>query len=66
MQGNMTYRKARKLNAVFLLLLFATDNSSKAQNDLNEKSEGDDQVNGRSPEYFEEKLREFERNKYSF
>ena len=65
MQGNMTYRKAKKLNAAFLLLLLATDQAEEGQT---KGTGGSREVSHptRSPEYFNDKLKEFERNKIRF
>ncbi len=65
MQGEMTYRKARKLNAIFLLLLLATESAGNRESS-SESQQNNDQGRGRSPEYFEEKLREYEREQFRF
>ena len=66
MPDQMTYRRAKKLNAVFILLLFATDRSDTDpalnKEDNSKPSEGP----AKSPEYYEEKMKEFERNKFRF
>ena len=66
MKGNMTFKRARKLNAVFLLLLFATDHTASNATEFNEENQENFQGRTKDPEYFEDKLKEFERNKYRF
>lgn len=66
MEGNMTWQKARKLNAVFLLLLLATEQLPKNQEVAEEETQNESQKQNRSVAYFEEKLKEFERNKFRF
>lgn len=66
MKDNMTYRKARKLNAAFLLLLFATDNTTNNSMNTTEETSHASHGSVKTPQYFEEKLREYERDKYRF
>ena len=65
MQGQMTYKKARKWNAIFLLLLLATDpGSNNSSEDTGPKQRG--QGRARPQEFFEEKLKEFERDQIRY
>ncbi len=66
MQDQMTYRKARKLDAVFLLLLLAAESKSRSETSGDRVIVGDKVVAGPTSEYFEQKLQEFERDKYRF
>ncbi len=66
MQDQMTYRKARKLNAIFLLLLLAAESASQSENGSHKPADSDLDFTGPTSEYFEQKLQEFERDKYRF
>jgi len=66
MQGNMTYRKAKKLNAVFLLLFLATNDVEGGSETLVDQEKQESQKRIRSKEYFNEKMKEFERNQIRF
>ena len=57
MEGNMTWQKAR---------LLATEQLPKNQEVAEEETQNESQKQNRSVAYFEEKLKEFERNKFRF
>jgi hypothetical protein len=61
-----TYKQAHKMNAVFLLLLFSTNSATSQQGHKAPDTQNSEQGKGRALEYFEEKMREFERDKYRF
>jgi hypothetical protein len=66
MQEPLSYKKAKKLNAVFLLLLLASDQNETSQSSSQKGQDGSAQGPSSSSFDFDEKLEEFECNKYRF
>ncbi len=66
MQEPLSYKKAKKLNAVFLLLLLASDQNETSQSSFQKGRNNVARGSSSSSFNFDEKLEEFESNKYRF
>lgn len=66
MNDSVTYKKAKKMNAVFLLLFFSSDSTAQNTAEFLDDQQQESSGRARSQEYFDEKMKEFERNKYRF